>query len=96
MIYIACEHANFVWRPSQIREFDRLWREGYRDMIQLARFFKRPVHDVAFLIWDRNHNDFQPVRYIDGPKRRREPRDPNAPKQKPRGRHVKKLLEEKK
>lgn len=89
MIYVACENANFIWKPSQVRDFDRLWHEGYRDITQLARYFKRPPHDIAFLIWDRNHQSFEPIQnHTDPPKKLRVPSD-SAAVLKSRGRNVK-------
>lgn len=62
MIYIACENANFVWRPTDVKEFDRLWQEeNVQDIQVLASHFKRPAADVAFLIWDRIQTGFKEV-----------------------------------
>lgn len=62
MIYIACESANFVWRPSEVVEFDRLWNvEQQRDIQVLAKHFRRSTSDIAFLIWDRNQRNFEAV-----------------------------------
>lgn len=62
MIYIACESANFVWRPDDVVEFDRLWlHEKQQDIEFLAKHFKRSASDIAFLIWDRNQRNFEAV-----------------------------------
>lgn len=62
MIYIACENANFVWKPNDVREFDRLWREeNIRDIHVLAKRLRRPASDVAFLIWDRTQSGFKSI-----------------------------------
>lgn len=52
-IYVACEDVDFVWKVDQVADFDRLWKEGYRDLEQLSRYFKRSVPEVSFLVWDR-------------------------------------------
>lgn len=62
MIYIACENANFAWKPTDVKEFDRLWREEHIQDIQvLSQHFRRPASDIAFLIWDRIQNGFREI-----------------------------------
>jgi hypothetical protein len=53
MVYLALEEANFVWRDHEIRRFDELWREG-KDIMTMAKIFKRPQFEVALLVMDRH------------------------------------------
>ena len=44
---------NWFWEPSQVREFDRLFKEGYT-IKQLSKYFKRPQFEIALMLIDRD------------------------------------------
>lgn len=68
-LYIACEEVNFIWTISEVQEFDRLWREELIvDVRELSKRLERPLHDVAFLIWDRANSGYIGTMGVPGPR----------------------------
>ncbi|MGG3572842.1 hypothetical protein ABES80_10205 [Bacillus gobiensis] len=52
MLYIALENADFAWREDQVKEIDRLWKEG-TSLDVIAKLMGRSTRDVFILIYDR-------------------------------------------
>ncbi|MGG3662541.1 hypothetical protein [Bacillus gobiensis] len=52
MLYIALENADFVWREEQVKEVDKLWKDG-EPLDAIAKLMGRPKRDVFLLIYDR-------------------------------------------
>lgn len=50
--YIACDGFDFLWTKDDVRDFQKMWREG--DSIQeMSLHFNRPQEEVALLVIDR-------------------------------------------
>lgn len=50
--YIALDNMNLDWEIDQVQKFDKMWREGLPINI-IARRLKRPINEVAVLLFDR-------------------------------------------
>ncbi|MGG3642010.1 hypothetical protein ABES38_11630 [Bacillus gobiensis] len=51
-MYIALENADFVWRDEQVKEVDKLWKDG-APLDTIAKLMGRTTRDVFILIYDR-------------------------------------------
>ena len=45
--YIACEHYDFEWEPTELERFRRLWKNG-EDIRDIAAKLRRKPAEVAF------------------------------------------------
>ncbi|MGG3662072.1 hypothetical protein [Bacillus gobiensis] len=52
MLYIALENADFAWREEQVKEVDKLWKDG-ASLDTIAKLMGRSTRDVFILIYDR-------------------------------------------
>ncbi|MGG3625507.1 hypothetical protein ABES25_18370 [Bacillus gobiensis] len=52
MLYIALENADFAWREEQVKEVDKLWKDG-APLDTIAKLMGRSTRDVFILIYDR-------------------------------------------
>jgi len=55
--YIALEDLDFIWRTSQVREFDQLWRAGW-SLYYISDHFRRDPDEVVLLSMDRIRKNF--------------------------------------
>lgn len=52
-IYIVCEEIDMVWDEQDIKEFERMWKEGL-SIEDIAKSFDRDPDEVGLLIIDRS------------------------------------------
>ncbi|MEC2070316.1 helix-turn-helix domain-containing protein [Alkalihalophilus marmarensis] len=52
-LYIACEKIDFCWCESEVKELERMWKEG-ASIQEIYKHFDRPQHDIDLLIYDRS------------------------------------------
>lgn len=53
--YIACERLNFLWNPTDVVDFDHMWKEGL-SISDIAAAFNRDCDEVTILAIDRAHS----------------------------------------
>lgn len=51
-IYIALEDINFDWRDKEVQKVRMMWESDY-PIKDIAKKLRRPIDDVAMLIYDQ-------------------------------------------
>lgn len=51
-IYIALEDIDFIWSEKEVQKFKLMWDSDYSAQ-EIASKLKRPIDDVAMLIYDQ-------------------------------------------
>jgi hypothetical protein len=57
LIYIACEHFDFVWNEHDLIRFKNEWDNG-ASIFELCETFNRPENELALLILDLSSKGF--------------------------------------
>lgn len=50
-VYIACEEMDFTWTQDQLRDFNRMWKQGLSH-IEIAEHLNRDPYEVILLVLD--------------------------------------------
>lgn len=51
-LYLALEEFDFSWCSSEVRQFEKLWKEG-KNVYDIAEHFDRDIDEVVLLVLDR-------------------------------------------
>lgn len=55
-VYIPFIESNFLWYDQEIHKFRALWDRG-QSIIKIAKYFKREIEEVLFLVIDQGNKE---------------------------------------